>query len=207
MNKLLFLVSSLLIFSFLACDSKNATKEKLPIIGNRDFIDGDSIFHTVRDYKFINQDSVFITPKTFEGKAYVVDYFFTSCPTICPKVKQQEIRVADHFKEEERLKFLSVSIDTKYDTIQRLKWYAEKLEIDSKQWHLVTGDEKEIYDIAGDFFHSAIKNDDAPGGYDHDGLLILVDKDSHIRAFCNGLETEEVDQFILDVEQLLEQEY
>ncbi len=207
MNKIFVLFTGLSLLSVWACDSQNISKEKLPIIGNRDVVDGDSIYHTVRDFKFINQDSVIITPETFKDKAYVVDYFFTSCPTICPKVKQQEIKVADHFKDEERLKFLSVSIDTKYDTIQRLKWYAEKLEIDPNQWHLVTGDEDLIYDIAGDFFHSAIKNDDAPGGYDHDGLLILVDKNRHIRAFCNGLEPEEVDEFILDVEQLLAQEY
>ena len=111
--------------------------------------------------------------------------------------------MADYFKDEERLKFLSVSIDTKFDSIPRLKWYADKLEIRSNQWHMVTGDEESIYEIDKDFFHTAIKNDDAPGGYDHDGLLILVDKNKHIRSFADGLKAEEVDRFIKDIETLL----
>ncbi len=183
--------------------AEQSVKKTLPILGEKDVVNGDTLYHTAPNFTFINQDSLVITPKTFENKAYVVDYFFTSCPTICPTVKQEGLRVAERFKDEEKLKLLSVSIDTGYDTIPRLKWYADKLEIDSKQWHLVTGNKKEIYGIAKDFFHVAIEDKNEPGGFNHDGRLILVDKNKHIRAFCDALKPEEVDRFMDDIEFLL----
>lgn len=192
-----------------ACEMLPKKIENLPIMGHKHFDEttGDTVYHTIPDFKFINQDSVIITPKTFEGKAYIVDYFFTSCPTICPVVKKQCLRVAERFKDNDLLKILSVSIDPKFDTIPRLQAYGRKLGIDSKQWYLTTGDKEHIYEVAEDFFHVAKEDPNAPGGFDHDGRLVLIDKNKHIRAVCDGTDPDDVDDFMLEVQWLLNHEY
>ena len=179
---------------------------KLPFLGGKTDVDGKSQYHTVPPFKFVNQYGDTISQNTYANKAYVVDYFFTSCPTICPKVKEQELKIHDTFKETENLGILSVSIDTKYDNVERLKWYADKLEIGKGNWNLVTGEKDFIFDIADDFFHIAIEDPDAPGGFDHDGRLILIDKNKHIRSYCNGLDEAEVERFIGDIKSLLNEE-
>lgn len=195
-----------LLFAFIgvlfSCGSSGHTGP-LPILGNRDIVDGDTIYHTVPVFSFTNQYGETVTPETFAGEAYIVDYFFTSCPAICPKVKQQQLRLYDEYKHHPKLSFLSVSIDTKYDTVERLADFAKRLEIDKGNWHFVTGDKDMIYDNAIGFFHVAMENEEAPGGYDHDGKLVLIDKNRNIRGFCDGLIPEDVDRFFGDIENLL----
>ncbi len=179
------------------------SNDPLPILGEKEEVDGVMNYHEIPDYAFINQHGDTVSAKTFEGKAYIVDYFFTSCPTICPKVKEQELRIYDHFKGNNKLGLLSVSIDSKYDNVERLKWYSDRLEIPKGNWHFVTGEKDFIYEVADDFFHIAIEDSEAPGGFNHDGRLVLVDKNKHIRSFCNGLEENDVERFIADIENLL----
>ena len=198
--KYLILVAVVLgLYSCVASD----THGKLPKLGHMDVVNGDTTFHTVPSFSYTNQYGEAVSNKTFEGEAYIVDYFFTSCPTICPKVKAQQLRLYDRFKDSPNLSFLSVSIDTKYDTVDKLKSYADGLEIGKGNWHMVTGTKDMIYDNAIGFFHVALENEEAPGGYDHDGKLVLIDKNHHIRAFCDGLIPEEVDRFVFDIENLL----
>lgn len=180
-----------------------SSPDSLPVLGQPQVVDGEEVPHRIPDFSFVNQDSQEVTNATFAGKAYVVDFFFISCPTICPKMTKQMLRVHDRFKQDDRLLFLSHSIDTKYDTIPRLKKYAENLGVSSDKWHFVTGDKDEIYEIADDYFSIALEDPNAPGGYDHSGRLILVDKDRHIRSFCNGTDPESVDGFMEDIELLL----
>ena len=203
MNRILAFVITAAV-TLASCQSEK--KGPLPILGNRDVTPtGDTIYPTVREFSFINQDSQLVNNATFSGKAYVVDFFFIHCPTICPKVKAQAKRVYDRFANEPNLLLLSHSIDTKNDTVAALHQYAKKLGIDSKRWHLVTGDHDAIYSIADDYFSVAQENPDAPGGFDHSGRLILVDKNRHVRAFCDGTDPESVDKFMEDIEQLLEE--
>ena len=203
MNQLL---TQLIAAGILLVSCQSERKGALPILGNRDIsASGDTIYPTVRDFSFINQDSQLVTNATFAGKAYVVDFFFIHCPTICPKVKAQAKRVYDRFANETNLLLLSHSIDTKNDTVAALKQYAQKIGIDSKRWHLVTGEHDAIYAIADDYFSVAQENPDAPGGFDHSGRLILVDKNRHVRAFCDGTDPESVDKFMKDIERLLEE--
>lgn len=193
---------------FLSCDQTEKstvvyTTGPLPILGEKQEVNGKTLYHTIPEFSFINQYGDTVTEKTFENKAFIVDYFFTSCPTICPKVKDQEIKIYEHFKKNKDVAILSISVDPKFDDVERLKWYNDRLEIDKGNWHMVTGDKDLIYDIADSFFHIAIEDEDAPGGYNHDGRLVLVDKNMHIRSFCNGLDEEDVDRFIADIENLL----
>ena len=191
----------LIILSFLACQREKAP---LPILGNTEVQNGDTIYHTIPDFSFVNQDSQQVTNETFAGKAYVVDFFFISCPTICPVVKKQMLRIYERFEDEDRLMFLSHTIDPKRDTVERLKTYAQNLGVSSEKWHFVTGDKDSLYAIADDYFSIAIEDPDAPGGFNHSGRLILVDRNRRVRSFCNGTDPEDVNEFMEDIELLLE---
>lgn len=175
----------------------------LPILGRDVVVDGQPQKHQIRDFDFVNQDSQRVTNETFAGKAYVVDFFFISCPTICPKLTKQMLRVHNRFETDDRLLLLSHSIDTKYDTIPRLKAYAENLGVSSNKWHFVTGEKDEIFGIGEDYFSVAVDDPDAPGGFDHSGYIILVDANKHIRSYATGTDPESVDKFMEDVDRLL----
>jgi protein SCO1/2 len=210
MRYILFFLTSIFFF---ACgdtpdtpvkDLKIIKKEALSILGNRDVdANGDTIYPTIPDFAFINQNGDTVTNEDFAGKAYVVDFFFIHCPTICPKVTRQMLRVHDKFIDNDKIKFMAHTIDPKRDDVAALKSYADKLDAKAPKWHFVTGDKDEIYEIADDYFSVAVENPDAPGGFDHSGRLILVDENRHVRAFANGTDPDEVTQFIADIEVLL----
>ncbi|MCB9292340.1 MAG: SCO family protein [Lewinellaceae bacterium] len=186
----------------LACNNSEPQKA-LPIIGNHDIQGEDTIYHQIPDFAFIDQDSQVVTNATFDDKIYIADFFFTSCPTICPKVKKQMLRIYEKYQDEPRLMFLSHSIDPKRDTVGRLKTYSENLGVDTGRWRFVTGNKDEIYEIADDYMSIAVEDPNAPGGFDHSGWLLLVDQDRHIRSYCNGTEPEKVDEFMKDIDWLL----
>ncbi|MCA0236489.1 MAG: SCO family protein [Bacteroidetes bacterium] len=195
------------IATWMACTGTSDDKP-LPILGERDISPaGDTIYRQVPDFQFVDQDSQVVTNATFANKIYVVDFFFIHCPTICPKVKANGLRIYQRFKDDERLGMLSHSIDVKNDTVAALKRHAEKLGIDSKKWHLVTGDHDAIYGIADDYFSVAKEDPNTPGGFDHSGRLILVDKNRHVRSFCDGTDAEDVDRFMKDISKLLAEEF
>lgn len=183
-------------------------KRTLPILGERDISPaGDTVYPKVPDFAFIDQDSQLVTNATFEGKIYVVDFFFIHCPTICPKVKKNGLRIYEKYRNDDRVVLLSHSIDTKNDTVAALRSHAQKLGLDSKKWHLVTGMKDEIYGIADNYFSVATEDPDAPGGFDHSGRLILVDKNRHVRSFCDGTNAEDVDRFMKDIDLLLAEQF
>ncbi len=163
-------------------------------------------YHEIPDFAFVNQDSQMVNNQTFKDKAYVVDFFFTHCPTICPVVTKQMLRIHDQFRGNDEVVLLSHTIDQKRDTVGRLHWYANKLEVGSDKWHFVTGNKEEIYAMADEYFIIAKEDSDAPGGYDHSGTIILVDKNRRVRSFCNGTKPEEVDRFMDDIQTLLDEE-
>ncbi len=180
----------------------------LPILGERDVApNGDTIYRSIPRFAFVDQDSQLVNNATFEGKLYAVDFFFIHCPTICPKVKANGLRIYQKFLNDDRFMLLSHSIDTKNDTVAALKRHADKLNIDAKKWRFVTGARDSIFGIADDYFSIAKENPDAPGGFDHSGRIILVDKNRHVRAFCNGTDAEDTDRFIRDIERLLKEQF
>ncbi|MBX2874153.1 MAG: SCO family protein [Saprospiraceae bacterium] len=200
----IFYFVAVVTLAFIACQPKS---EGLPILGNHmvDPTSGDTTYHHIPTFAFTNQDSQLVDNASFTGKAYVADLFFISCPTICPKVAKQMKRIYDRYETDDRLALLSHTIDPKRDTVARLKKYAEGLGVEAPKWHFVTGEKDKIYDIAQDYMSIAREDEDAPGGFDHSGWLLLIDKDFHIRSFCNGTEAEAVDQFMKDIDLLLEE--
>ncbi len=205
MRSILFIC--LFISTLLACQH-TADQPVLPILGERDLdAKGDTIYRSIPDFRFVDQDSQAITNATFAGKIYIADFFFIHCPTICPKVKKNGLRIYEKYKNDDRVLMLSHSIDTYNDTVAALKRHAQKLGIDARKWHLVTGDHDAIYGIADDYFSVATEDPDSPGGFDHSGRIILVDKNRHVRAFCDGTKADEVDRFMLQIDQLLAEQF
>ncbi len=205
MRSYLFL---LVVLSFFAACQSSGQHKVLPILGERDVVNGDTIYPSIPDFAFVDQDSQLVTNATFKDQIYVADFFFIHCPTICPKVKANGLRIYAKYKNDDRIALLSHSIDVKNDTVAALKRHAEKLGIDdTHRWHLVTGDHDAIYGIADDYFSVAREDPDLPGGFDHSGRLILVDKSRHVRSFCNGTDAKDVDRFMKDIDVLLKEQF
>jgi protein SCO1/2 len=194
-------------FLLTACfGEQEITDDSLPILGEKEIIDGKEVVHTIPEFTFMNQDSVLVSNEDFKDKIYITDFFFTSCPTICPKMTKQLRRVYDEFEGHPNVAIVSHSVDTRRDSVPRLRSYAENIGItDAKQWHFLTGDKFDMLGIADDYFSVAIEDEDAPGGFDHSGRFILVDPDGRVRSFGDGTDPEEVDRIMLDMKKLLEE--
>lgn len=201
-------IFSLILFALLiAACTQSGGPRTLPILGERDVVNGDTVYPVIPDFSFVDQDSQTVNNATFGDKIYVADFFFIHCPTICPKVKANGLRIYQKYKNDPRISLLSHSIDVKNDTVAALKRHAQKLGVDKPGWYLVTGDHDAIYSIADDYFSVAIRNPDAPGGFDHSGRLILVDKNRHVRSFCDGTDAADVDRFMQDIDILLAEQF
>lgn len=200
----LFLFASLLLL--MACQPQTPQNDSLPILGNHD-IDpdtGDTTYHQIPEFAFYNQDSVLVTNQTFDNRVYVADFFFTSCPTICPKVKKNMLRLYDKYGDNPEFALLSYTIDPKRDTVRRLKEYAAGLDITKEdKWHFLTGEKDKIYELAEDYMSIAVEDPNAPGGFDHSGWLLLIDKNRKIRSFCDGTDENAVTEFMSDIDWLL----
>ena len=190
----------------------NNSKEKLPILGNREavtkIVNGkeitDTIYHQIPDFEFISQDSIKITQKDFAGKIYVADFFFTTCPTICPKMKTQMLRIFKKFKDNPQVAILSHTIDPRHDSPAVLKEFSKNLGIQNSMWTMVTGDKVKIYEIGQkSYMVSATDDPTQSGGIVHSGAFILVDKNRHIRGIYDGTKPEKVDKLMEDMETLL----
>ncbi len=202
------ILTTLLISCLLAaCNldyNKKGKDDKLPILGEKVEVAGQIVYHTIPDFEFINQDSQLVNNQTFADKIYISDFFFTHCPTICPKMTKQMKRIYDQYANNPDVAFISHSIDPKRDTIGRLQWYAQSIGVtDASRWHFVTGDKDEIYSIANDYFSIALEDKEAPEGFDHSGKIILVDKERRVRSFADGTNEKEVDRLMKDIDKLL----
>ena len=186
---------------FLAC---KPTSRSLPILGEIEIVDGDTVYHSIPDFSLVDHHGDTITNQTFDQSLYVADFFFTKCPTICPKLAQQMLRLHDRYQGNNHVKFLSHSIDPKYDTVAALKKYADKLGVaNSTSWHFVCVPKDDITQLALQYFAAAQVDPFAAGGYIHSGHFVLVDKKRHIRSFCDGTKPTEVDRLMKDIDLLL----
>ena len=158
----------------------------------------------VSDWTYTDQLNRPISNKDLRGKVHVVDFFFTSCPTICPKVKGQMLRLEEEFADNPDFALVSFTVDPKRDTPERMKEYAEQLGIkDMDRWRFINGDKFEIYDLDSEYLSIAEENINAPGGFDHTGYIVLVDRDGFVRSYASGLDPNEVDYLMDDIRLLL----
>lgn len=181
-----------------------AKQRTLPILGRQEIKGNDTIYQEIGDFRFMNQDSAWISNETFAGKAYVADFFFTSCPSICPIMAKQMLRVYKAFEGNPAINFVSHTIDPRHDTIPVLRKYAEDLGVSSSQWHFVTGPRDSVYALAeNSYMVAALEDENAPGGFIHGGHFILVDENRNIRGIYEGTEEASVDQLIEDIPLLI----
>ncbi|MRX63372.1 SCO family protein [Maribacter luteus] len=137
----------------------------------------------VPSFEFIDQDSLVITDKDYLGKVYVVEFFFTSCPSICPIMTKNLVDVQNEFKTATNFGVASFTITPEYDTPMVLKEYAEKHGVTNLDWHFLTGKQEAIYDLANKGFNIFVSEmPDAPGGFEHAGLFALIDKKGYLRS-------------------------
>ncbi len=166
--------------------------------------DSTVVYHSVADFKFLDQDSNEVTPANFEGKIYVTDFFFTTCETICPIMSKQMQRVVKTFENEPRVAFLSHTVEPEYDSVSILKDYAKEHEADSKVWHFVTGPKPELYRMAREsYFLVDSHGDGGPDDFIHTERFALIDMDQHIRGYYDGTDSADVDKLINEMKLLL----
>ncbi len=189
------------LLTFASCQT--GTNE-LPYLGEPIVKGNSTSYPVIADFSFINQDNQIVNKVTFNNKIYVANFIFLSCPTICPKMTTEMLKVYNAFKNEKKIAFLSHSIDTKNDTVGRLKKYAETIGVSSDQWHFVTGNQDSIIHLAeSSYYATAYPDSTAPGGFTHSGALLLIDKDKHIRGVYNGADAKETIRLIKDIKTLL----
>ncbi len=203
-----FLVTILIGALLSAC---SPSSKELPILGRHDYtkkvVDGvevmDTLYYAAPDFEFYDQDSNLIGEDLVDGKIYVTDFFFTSCPSICPAMKRNMLSVYQEFLEEDRIQLLSHSIDFIKDSVPVLNKYAEKIGVSSEKWHFLAGEKEAIYEMAEAYMVAASQDPKAPGGFAHSGAFILVDGNRHIRAYYDGTTKEDTDLLIQDIYSLL----
>ena len=138
---------------------------------------------TVPDFSFTNQNGKTISNKDYIGSVYVVEFFFTTCPTICPKMNYNLIQIQNSFTDYDNFGVASFTINPKNDTPEVLKAYADKYGVTNPNWHLLTGDPDVIYILANQGFNIyAGQNDEVEGGFEHSGNFALIDKNGYIRS-------------------------
>lgn len=184
---------------------EQVTRGPLPILGEKQMVTNeqnqvDTLYHTIPDFALFDQDSNVVTNETFEGKIYIADFFFTSCPTICPIMTIQMHRMYENLRDLDDVILLSHTIDPKRDSVKHLKQYAAKTgTIDADRWHFVTGEKDHIYEMALAYFENAAADPNAPGGFIHSGYFYLVDKQKRIRGLYLGTDSKQVDQLMKDI--------
>ena len=157
-------------------------------------------YHTIADFNLTNQNGETITEKSYKNSIYIADFFFTTCPSICPIMTKNMANIQKQILNDDEVMLLSHSVTPKIDSVEQLKKYAiEKGVIDAK-WNLVTGDKKKIYELARKSY-LAVKNDGDGGNFDmiHTENFILVDKERRIRGFYDGTNEEEINELLEDL--------
>jgi protein SCO1/2 len=179
----------------------------LPHLGNIEIIKGDTIYHTIPDISLTDQDSQVLKISSLGDKIILADFFFTSCPSICPRVQKEMLRLYDRYKNDDHVIMISHTIDQRNDSVSVLKRYAYNLGVDTEKWKFVTGVKDSIYDLADQYFVSVVEDPTAPNGFDHSGRIILVDKERHVRGFCEGTDSTSVTAFFETVDALLNEQF
>ncbi len=161
----------------------------------------DTVFHTIRNFELTNQQGRQVGLKDLTGKVLLVDFFFTSCTSICPTLTSNLKKIQEAYvKNDTLLQILSFSVDPVRDSSERLRQYANKHQINPDNWWLLTGDKKEIYDIARhEFFVTVTEGNGGEDDFIHTEKLVLIDKNGHIRGYYNGLDSNAIRQCANDI--------
>ncbi|MFA7273636.1 MAG: SCO family protein [Crocinitomicaceae bacterium] len=212
--KRFLLIVSLISLVLGACQEEYTP---LPKVGNFDLeyrtVNGkevvDTIYPKMIEFSYLNQDSTVVRSQDMKGKVWVSDFFFTSCPTICPTMTKQMKRLNEELSDlSDDIQFMSFSINPKRDQPTRLRAYMKKYDITANNWQFFTGDEAKTHKLGIENFQLFAGKDAASaGGYAHSPAFTLVDKEGYIRGVYVGVEPTEVDRMAKDIRNLLKHEY
>jgi protein SCO1/2 len=210
MYKIRLIYACILIFALVvACNQENG--KQLPIYNPVDFepklvdktLRNVNKNHTVSDFNLTNQNGVVITSKDYENKIYVVDFFFTSCPSICPIMTNNMLKIQEEFIDNSQVKLLSLSVTPEIDNVKVLKQYAIEKGVNDSKWNITTGTKKHIYELARKSYFAVVEQGD--GGlqdFIHTPNFILIDKKKQIRGIYDGTNENEIIQIIEDIKVL-----
>ena len=164
-------------------------------------------YHKIAPFSFENQNGKTITQDDYEGKIYIADFFFTTCPTICPKMTANMVNIQEEILNDSTVMLLSYSVTPKIDSVPQLKKYAIEKGVNDEKWNLLTGNKKEIYTMARKSY-LVVKDDGDGGPYDmiHTENFILVDPEKRIRGFYDGTDEEDVGRLLEELS-ILTKEY
>ncbi|MDO8999495.1 MAG: SCO family protein [Bacteroidota bacterium] len=197
-HKLLIIASIL----FIAACNTNSNQKKLllPIYGEKKIGNIDTIYHTIGEFSLTNQFGETITNKTVENKIYVADFFFATCQSICPAMSANLKDVQKAFENDDSLLILCHTVNPLHDTVEVLNAYSVEYGAKKNKWHFLTGNKKEIYDLAkNSYLVNALEADGSPEGFLHSELLLLIDKKGRIRAMYDGTDKIQVQKLIKDI--------
>jgi protein SCO1/2 len=154
-------------------------------------------------FTFLNQDSRVLKGDFERGKVWVVNYFFTSCPSICPKMMAGLRLIQQAFANDEQVRMISLTVDPAHDTPAKLKWYAQSKSINLNQWQLGTGSKADLYRFARNgLFIAATDGDGGVNDFIHSDKIVLIDRESHIRGYYDGTDGDEIARLIKDISKL-----
>ncbi len=212
---ILFIVLVVPVIGYLLLKTGTNHYIALPIYGERyaeeKVIDGktvvDTVYHTIGDFEFTNQNGEIVSSKSLEGKIKIVDFFFVDCQTICPKMSTQMQRVQEKVKTVNEIVILSHTVNPEADSVSVLKRYATEYGAIDNKWHFLTGNKKDIYEIARKgYLVNALEGDGGPDDFIHTELFVLVDHKNRIRGLYDGTSKEAVDTLIDEIKVLMKQE-
>ena len=198
-------VLTLIIVSLVAVSCKNtsATKQLLPIFGEKKLSNTDTIYHTIADFSFTNQFGESVSYKTVKNKIYVADFFFTTCQSICPQMSTNLMDVQKAFLNDDSLLILSHSVNPLHDTVEVLNGYGITYGAKKNKWHFLTGNKKQIYNLAKtSYLVNALEEDGSAEGFLHSELFLLIDTKGRIRGFYDGTDKVQVNKLIADIKLL-----
>jgi protein SCO1/2 len=213
MNRLLTVI--LISVSLVSCH-RNSVNNKLAIIGPIEISNQDTLYHKIPPFELVNQDSILISNTSLAGKIYVADFFFTTCPSICPVMTNNMVKIQRAFSDTENFALVSHTVNPLYDEPNVLKEYASKMHANTDNWHFLTGAKEDIYQTAfHGYFANAEEDKLAPGGFLHSEYFVLVDKEGRIRSsydktgnpkgVYDGTNNQDILQLIKDIKQLLKE--
>jgi protein SCO1/2 len=172
----------------------------LPVFGEKKVENNDTIYHTVSKFSLTNQYGETVTEQTVKGKIYVANFFFATCQSICPAMSTNLKDVQAAFAKDDSLLLLSHSVNPLHDTVEVLSAYGNTYGVIKNKWHLLTGDKKQIYDLAKtSYLVNAIEDDGTPEGFLHSELLLLVDAKGRMRGMYDGTDKVQVQKLIEDI--------
>lgn len=163
-------------------------------------------YHKISDFKLTNQNGKEITQANYKDKIYVADFFFTTCQDICPVMTKNMYQIQEELKNDNQILLLSHTVIPEVDTVEQLKEYAIENNVDDSKWNLVTGDKKQIYELARKSYLAVEDSNYSQYDMIHTENFMLIDKERQIRGFYDGTNSEEINRLLKDIE-ILKQSY